>query len=191
MLPTLASGRIHVAAEFGGDHGAARFALGGRDADAAEERMQGNLYREIGIVRLEGGRVRGVIDVVVPDALGQRRMQHGRVVGLIERAESGSERADAGVAIDFEIENLDGERVPGLRAFDEKWPGQRIVAFHHAERVAGFPEDVAETIERVGVKNVAGLQMRNRFGRREQVLYVGVGRGVVKDVLSKSCRDDT
>ncbi len=180
-------GRIHVAAEFGGDDGAASLTFGGRDADAAEERMQRNLHGEIGVVCLKGGGVGGVIDVVVPDAFRQRRMQHGRVVGLIEGAEAGSEGADAGIAIDIERENLDGERVARLRAFNEKWAGQGIIALDHAEGVAGLAEDVAETIERVGIEDVAGLQVSDGLSGCEEVLHVGVGGGVVDGVLGKSC----
>src|SRR5208282_3614216 len=95
-------GGIHVAAEFGGDDGTASFALGGGDADAAEERMQRNLHGEIGVVGLEGRGVGSVIDVVVPDAFGQRWMQHWRVIGFVEGTESGSEGAYTGVAIDIE-----------------------------------------------------------------------------------------
>src|SRR5208282_1633119 len=174
--------RIHVAAEFRGHHGTARLAIGGRDSDAAEERMHGNLHREIGIERLEQRRVRGVIDVVKPDALGKRRMQHGRVVCLVNGAKSGSERAHARVAIDLQVENLDGQRVAGLRTLYEKWPGQRIVAFGHAERVAGFPERVPEAVERVGIEDVARLQTSHRLGRGEKILHVVDGGGVVDDV---------
>ena len=35
-----------------------------------------------------------------------------------------SERAHARVAVDLLIENLDGRCARGLRAFNEKWPGQ-------------------------------------------------------------------
>ena len=37
-------GRVHVAAEFGGNDGAAGFAVGGSDADAAEKRVQRNFH---------------------------------------------------------------------------------------------------------------------------------------------------
>src|SRR5207302_3715864 len=113
---------------------AARLTLRWGDANTAEERMQGNLHREIGIERLKRSGVRGVIDVIEPDALRQRRMQHGSVIGRIERAKSRSKRAHAGVAIHLQIENLDRQRVPWLRTFDEKWSSQGIVALHHAQR---------------------------------------------------------
>ena len=175
-------GRIHVAAKFRGDHRTARLAIGRRDSDAAEERMHGNRDGEIRIERLECGRVRGVIDGIEPDALGKRRMQHGGVVGLVDGAKSGSERAHARVAIDLQIENLDGERVAGLRTLDEKWPAQRIVAFDHAERVPGLLERVPKAVQRIGIQDVARLQMRHRFGRGEHILHVVDGGRVVDDV---------
>ncbi len=125
-----------------------------------------------------------MIDVIEPDSLRQRRMQHGRVVGLIERAKSRRERAHSSIAVHFEFQNLDSQRVARLRPFDKKRPGQRIVALHHAELVPRLLDRVAKAVKRVGVKNVARLQMRDRFRRSEQVLHVGVGRGVVNDVLS-------
>ena len=148
-------GRIHVAAKFRGDHRTARLAIGRRDSDAAEERMHGNPDGEIRIERLERGRVRGVIDGIEPDALGKRRMQHGGVVSLVDGAKSGSERTHASVAIDLQIENLDGERVAGLRTLDEKWPSEWIVAFDHAERVSGLLERVPKAVQRIGVQDVA------------------------------------
>jgi len=50
-------------------------------------------------------------------------MQHGCVVGLIERAKSRRKRAEALVAIDLQIENMNDKGVAGLGAFDEEWPG--------------------------------------------------------------------
>ncbi len=125
--------------------------------------MHGNPDGEIGIERLECGRVCGVIDGIEPDALGKRRMQHGRVVGLVDGAKSGSECAHASIAIDLQVKNLGGERIAGLRALDEKWPGEWIVAFNHAERVPGPLERVPKAVERVGVEDVARLQMRPDF----------------------------
>src|SRR5258708_26430260 len=100
--------------------------------------MGGNPDGEIRLERLECGRVCRVIDRIDPDALGKRRMQHGRVVGLVDGAKSGSECAHASIAIDLQVKNLGGERIAGLRALDEKWPGEWIVAFDHAERVPGL-----------------------------------------------------
>ncbi len=113
-------------------------------------------------------------------------MQHGRVVGLVDGAKSGSECAHASIAIDLQVKNLGGERIAGLRALDEKWPGEWIVAFDHAERVPGLLERVPKAVERVGVEDVARLQMRYRFGRREQVLHVVDGGGVADDIARLS-----
>src|SRR5258706_4169524 len=119
--------------------------------------MHGNLDGEIGIERLECGCVRRVIDRMDPDALEKRRMQHGRVVVLVDGAKSGSECSHASIAIDLQVKNLGGERSAGLRALDEKWPGEWIVAFDHAERVPGLLERVPKAVERLGVEDDARL----------------------------------
>src|SRR5258708_17167205 len=144
--------------------------------------MGGNPDGEIRIERFECGRVCRVSEGIERVALGKGRMQQGRVVGLVAGAKSGSECAHASIAIDLQIKNLGGERVAGLRALDEKWPGEWIVAFNHAERVPGPLERVPKAVERVGVEDVARLQMRYRFGRREQVLHVVDGGGVADDI---------
>src|SRR5262249_31345078 len=145
-------GRVHVASECFRDHGAAGFASGGRYTDATKEWMQGNLHCEFGIERLEGSRVGGMIYGIEPDFLLDGRVEHGRVVGGIDGAEAGSERADALVAVNLDIENLHGQRVTGLCAFNKERAAQRIVTGRHAERVAGFSDGVAETIEGVGLE---------------------------------------
>src|SRR5260370_32111501 len=97
-------------------------------------------------------------------------------MGSVQRSEAGRERAHAGIAIDLQVENLHGQRVPGLGALNEEWPRQRIVTLHHAQRVAGLLQHVAETVERIGIKNIAGLQMRYWLGGLEEGLpLVGVG----------------
>lgn len=117
-------------------------------------------------------------------------MQHGSVIGLVECTECGSECTDTGIAIDLKIENFDGERVAGLRAFHKEWASQGIVAFYHAERVAGLSEDVAEAIERIGIENIAGLEMGDWFGGGEEVLYVDVRGSVVDGGLGESWSDE-
>src|SRR2546425_10793993 len=59
--------RIHVAAEFRGHDGAARFAAGGRDADAAKEGLQRNLGREARAERMKRALIRFRADVEEPD----------------------------------------------------------------------------------------------------------------------------
>src|SRR5579864_2575692 len=126
-----------------------------------------------------------MIDVIKPDALGQRRMQHGSVVGLVDRAESGSERAHARVAVYLQIEDLYRQRVSGLRALHVKRPGQRIVSRGHAERVARLLQPVAKAVQRIGIQNVTRLQTQNWFSRGKKILHVGFGSGVVDHVLSQ------
>ncbi len=82
----------------------------------------------------------------------------------------------------MQIKNLDSERVAGFGALDEKWPGQRIVAFDHAEHVPRLPKHVPEAVESVGIKDVARFETRHRFGGGEQILHVVDGSVVVNDI---------
>jgi hypothetical protein len=128
-------------------------------------RMHRNLHRKIGINRLERRRVRRMIDVVEPHSLRQRRMQHRRVVRLVQRAKSRSERAHARIAIHLQIENLHRQRVPRLRSIDEKWPRQRIIPLGHAERIPRLLQRIAKAVERIRIKDVARFDMRHRRDR--------------------------
>jgi hypothetical protein len=154
--------------------------------------MNGNLHGKIGIERLEHSRVIGVIDVIEPHAFGQRLMQHRRVVSVVDRSESRSKGTDTRIAINLQVKNFDGEGISGLGTLDVKRARERIVAFCHAEPVAGFLDGVAETVERVGVENVTGVQPSNRLSRGEKPLYIAVGGGVVNnaraDRIAKTMR---
>src|SRR6185312_13866408 len=61
--------RIHVPAKRLRHNGTARLSAGWRYADAAEERMQGNLHRVPGIKSLKSRNVGGVINGIKPDLL--------------------------------------------------------------------------------------------------------------------------
>ncbi len=101
MLPTEHFRGVHVAAEFGGHDGAAGFAVGRGDADAAEKRMQGDFHLVVGIKRLERGGVVGVVDGIEPDFLRQRSLQHRGVVGGVEGTEAGTQGAESLVAVNL------------------------------------------------------------------------------------------
>ena len=113
-------------------------------------------------IRVIGRGVGAVIDVVEPDPLGQRRVEHRRVARRVERAESRRQRADALVRIDDELEDLDDERVAGLGAGNRERAGERVVALHHRHRVAGLLDDVAECVERFRLQDVARLERCHR-----------------------------
>src|SRR4029077_16317461 len=179
-------GRVHVAAKFGGDQRTAGLAISWGNADASEERMYGNLHREVGVERLEGCGFCRVIDVVEPDPLFQRWLKHGRVMRTVDRPETRGKRADAHVAVHLQIENLHRERVAGFCALHVERSSKRIVSFGHAERVAWFLKAVAEAVERVGVENVSGLKPRHRLCRGEDVLPVGISGRVVNHILGES-----
>src|SRR6202035_5021765 len=109
-------------------------------------------------------------------------MEHGRVVGLIESAETWGDSAYALIAVNLEIENADDQCVTGFGAVDEEWTRERIVDLDQREGVTGFFNGVAETIERVGFEDVADVKMRNGWGGGVDVLY-GVDRSVIADRL--------
>ena len=151
--------------------------------------MHRNLHREIRIQRFERRRVVGMIDGIKPDPLFPRRLlQHRRVFGRIDRPESRRERAHTHVPIHLQIENLHSQSVPRLRALDIKRTGQRIVPLRHVERVSGLLQTIAEAVQRVGVEDVAGFQMRHRLRRGKQIFHIGIGSRVVHDVLGRSER---
>ena len=67
----------------------------------------------------------------------------------------------------MKIEDVDDESVAGLGAVDEERAGERIIDLDVGERVAGLLERVAETVKRIGVKDVAGLEMGDGVGGAE------------------------
>src|SRR5229473_2038236 len=103
-----------------------------------------------------------MVDGIKPDLFFDGRVEHGRVICGINRAEAWGQCAYALIAIDLDFQNLHRQGVSGFSAVDKKWPGKRIVSWSHAESVAGFLDGVAKTVHGVGLKNVAGLQMSDR-----------------------------
>src|SRR5580693_7709778 len=81
-------GRIHVAAKLRRYNRTACLAPSRRNADAAEEWMQRDLRGKFGIERLKCSGVGSVIDGIKPDLLRQRRSEHRRVVGWVDRAKA-------------------------------------------------------------------------------------------------------
>src|SRR5258707_15667464 len=145
--------------------------------------MQWKFHFEVRIERLKRGGIFLVVNGIEPHPLRQRlRFQNGSVMCGIRRAESRRECADALIAVDLQIENVHDERVAGLCAFDEKRSGERIVAFYKRERVAGFLQSVAETVERIRFQDIAGFQPRDRSRCAVNVFY-GVDGGVIADDL--------
>src|ERR1700680_567483 len=179
-------GRVHVAAKFGRDQRTAGLAIRGGNADASEERMHGNLHREVGVERLESCRVCRVIDVVEPYPLFQRWLKHGRVMRTVDRTETRGKGADAHVAVHLQIENLYSERVAGFCPLHVERSSKRIISPGHAERVAWFLKAVAEAVERVGVENISRLKPRHRLCRGEDVLHVVISSRVANHILRES-----
>ena len=148
--------------------------------------MQGNLHRELRIQRLKRSGIGRMIDGIEPDLLRQSRVQHGRVVGRIQRAEPRSQCADTLIAIHLKVKNLHRQRIPRLRPVDEEGSSQRIVARSHAERISRLLDGVTEAVERVGVEYVSRLEMSHGRDRRVDVLHVVESALVLHDVGGRS-----
>src|SRR5260370_26313161 len=91
-------------------------------------------------------------------------MQHRRVIRLVERPESWRESAEALIAINLQVENVDDQCVAWFGAFDKKRPGERIIALHERLRVSGFLDGISKTIERVSLQNIPRAQASNWRG---------------------------
>src|SRR5262252_5807704 len=157
--------------------------MSGRDADAAEERLERKLRFEVGVESLKGDDLLVGVDGVIPGALGERRFfEHGRVVSGIGGAKSGAEGADALFAVNLKIEDVDNESVAGLGAVDEEGARERIIDLDLGERVAGLLERVAETVKRIGFEDVARLEMGNSVGGAEGSFDVVQGGVEADDV---------
>src|SRR5258705_11379482 len=102
-----------------------------------------------------------MIDGIKPDSFCQGRMQHRRVIRFVERPETWCKSAESLIAINLQVENVDDQGVAWFGAFDEKRPGQRIVALDERLRIAGLLDGIAKTIERVGLQNISRAQASN------------------------------
>src|SRR5262249_136622 len=103
----LASGASIFPPKLGRHNRAAGFPSDGCYSDAAKERMQRNLDRELGVQSLECRCVCCLIDRIEPDLFGQRRVQHGSVAALVQRAEARPQHSRTLVPVYLEIEKLD------------------------------------------------------------------------------------
>src|SRR6476646_7939025 len=128
--------RIHISAELRGHDRAARLAIRGSYADASKEGMNRYLDRKVRIERLVCRGIGRMINVIKPNALLQRLLEHRRVVRTAERTKPRRVRADPGISIYLEIENLYDQRIARFGPFNVKRPCDRIIAFGHAQRVA-------------------------------------------------------
>src|SRR5260370_40168770 len=99
------------------------------------------------------------------------------------RAEAWTERPDALFAIHLQIQDVNDQRVAGLRAVDIERTGQWVVSFDQRKRISRLLQRIAETIERVGLQNIAGLHAGHRRRNSEQVLYVFDRCRIAHDVV--------
>ena len=92
QMKSISSGglrRVHVAAEFRGHDGTARFPVRWRDADAAKEAMQRNFHFVAGIKRLKRGGPLRMVNGVKPDLLRKGfLLEHRSVMRGVDGAES-------------------------------------------------------------------------------------------------------
>src|SRR6266403_106783 len=105
-------------------------------------------------------------------------MQHRRVIRLVERPESWRESAEALIAINLQVENVDDQCVAWFGAFDKKRPGERIIALHERLRVSGFLDGISKTIERVSLQNIPRAQASN-WRRGSIDIFHAVNRRVI------------
>src|SRR5271155_217914 len=134
------------------------------------------------VVRIESLKRRCVIrvvDRVEPNLLRQRLFfDHRRVVGGADGSKSGRKGTDTLVSVNLQIEDSHHKRVARRRSLDEEWSCQWIIALSHGGRVAGLLNAVAETVQRIGLKNVSGAQTSDRRSNTEDVFDV-VDRALV------------
>src|SRR5262249_994611 len=141
-------GCVHVAAEFGWDNRAARFAIRGSDTDAAQERMEREAHLEIRIERLKGRDIFLDVDRVKPDLLRQwLGFEHGCVMGGVSGAETRAEGSDALFGVNLQVQHTDDERIAWFRSVDVERAGQGIVALDQRKRIARLLQSVAEAIQ--------------------------------------------
>src|ERR1022692_1906075 len=112
-------------------------------------------------------------------------MQHGRVVGFIQRSETGCKCSNALIAAYLKVENIHHQSVSRFCALNIKGPGKRIVALSHAERVPRLLDGIAEAVERIGVENVPRSQASDgRYGG-VNVLHVVDGGAILNNVARR------
>src|SRR4029077_4476251 len=146
--------------------------------------MQRKTYFEVRIERLKCCGVFLRIDRIEPHFFLQRLgFNHRRVMRGVCRAEAGSERTHALFAIHLQIQDVNDERVAGLRAVDIEGTGQWVVSFDQGKRISRLLQRIAKTVERVGLQNVARLHAGHWRRNSEQVLYVVNRRCIAHHVL--------
>ena len=173
--------RIHVAAEFRGHDGAARFSVGGSDTDAPKKWMERNFHLVVGIEGLKRSGAARVVDRVKPDFLRQRFFfEHRRIMRGVYRSEAWRKRAYTLLAIDLQIEDMNNQRVAGFRIFNIEGTGERVISSNEGKRVARLLERVTEAIQGIRVENVAGFQP-GHGGRDTEDVFHCVKGGVILD----------
>src|SRR5262249_25890073 len=163
-----------------------RFAVGGGDTEAAQERGEGNLPRERAVLRARARDALRAVDVVEPDRLRQLRAEHGRLLCPLEGAEPGGGDGDRVVARRLELLDVHDERVARFRTFHVERPRLGVVAprsQHRARLLAGLVQGAVETILGPRDDPRAGLDPMRGQDTTERVLQLLVLRDVAQDRL--------
>jgi hypothetical protein len=185
---------VHIAAKFGGHHGTARLSIGGSHANATQKRMQRDAHGKIGIESAKSGPLAGIVNIVEPDFFRQRRVEHGCVAGGIQRAETGRQRPHAKIAVHSQVQKMDDQRIARFGAINVKRAGERVIALHQRERIAGLADGIAEGVERIRLQDVAGMKMGHGPSYSIDVFHIVYGGAVMHGawsrVLGLRMRDD-
>ena len=113
----------------------------------------------------------------------------GAQAQVIGGTEAGAKSADALLAVDFEIEDVDDQGVAGLRTIEEERAGEGIVNSDIGKRIAGLLQGIAETIEGIGFEEVARLEMGDRVGGAKGRLDVVHGGVEMDGLIGGLCLD--
>src|ERR1700722_1830161 len=105
-------------------------------------------------------------------------MKHRRIARLVECPEPRCEGPDTLIPVYLQVENLDHQRVPWLRAVQIKGSRQRVVTFDGAQLVPALLQGVAKRVEGIRLDRVARLHMCDWRRRAVQKLHI-VYRGVI------------
>src|ERR1700691_900455 len=126
--------------------------------------MQRNFHGVIRIMRLKSRSVVVRMNRIEPNALGQRRLNHRRVICRVKRAEAGCKRTDSLCRVHFQRHEVDGNRVTRLSTLDVERTGERVVALDQCERITGLLNGVAECVKRTRLENISRRKPCYRWG---------------------------
>ena len=117
---------VHVAAEAVGHQRRAHLSSGRGDANGAEHRLDRKLDAVVAVPCREADCVAVAVELVDPGRVGKRLLQGDDAVGARHAAEERDGRRGAPVPSRFQRDEVEHERVAGLRALDVERAGLRV-----------------------------------------------------------------